>query len=107
MDCESAPLDAADVGNNEENRRDNGRLSVTCARGVTHTIARDGQTPWYTIWGMITHFAQFTAYMQMDTEANQTFTKFQSWLCLLVWPILKIWSFWKKGLIVLVTRDSL
>ena len=91
------------MGNNEENRRDNGRLSVTCARGVTHTIARDGQTPWYTIWGMITHFAQFTAYMHMDTEANQTFTKFQSWLG----PHLKFGGFGKKGLIVLVTRDSL
>ena len=37
MDCESAPLDAADAGNNEENHGDNGKLSVTCARPVTHT----------------------------------------------------------------------
>ena len=40
MDCESAPLDAADAGNNEENHGDNGKLSVTCARPVTHALAR-------------------------------------------------------------------
>ena len=41
MDCESAPLDAADAGNNEENHGDNGKLSVTCARPVTHALARE------------------------------------------------------------------
>ena len=41
LDGESA--DAADAsGNNEENHGDNGMLSVTCGRAVTHTIARDG-----------------------------------------------------------------
>ena len=45
LDCESARVDAADadaLGNNEQNHGDNGRLSVTCAQAVTHTIARDG-----------------------------------------------------------------
>ena len=38
-----ARVDAADApGYNEENHGDNGMLSVTCARAVTHTIARDG-----------------------------------------------------------------
>ena len=38
-----ARVDAADArGYNEENHGDNGMLSVTCARAVTHTIARCG-----------------------------------------------------------------
>ena len=42
LDCESVRVDADALGDNEENHGDNGRLSVTCAQAVTHTIARDG-----------------------------------------------------------------
>ena len=41
LDCESARRPVG-RGYNEENHGDNGLLSVTCARGVTHRIARDG-----------------------------------------------------------------